>query len=122
MANMLKDTASSASQSTLEQIPDIQTVTASALKNQFGKVSAQAKKGAVAITRHQRAEFILLSVDRFLDLQRAQTAPLDALTAQFDAMVARMNTPKAESGVARLFKAKPAALGKAAVNAAARAK
>ena len=35
-----------------------------------------------------------------------------------DAMVARMNTPAAKQGVAKLFQALPAALGKSAVEAA----
>ena len=102
-----------------EAISGLRAVTASELKNNFGEVSAQAMKGAVAITRHQRAEFILLPVEQYLELQHARTAPLDALTSQFDAMVARMNTPAAKRGVAKLFKASPAGLGKSAVKAAA---
>ena len=101
-----------------EGISRLQTVTASDLKNKFGEVIAQAGKGAVAITRHQRAEFVLLSVEEYLELQEARTASLDALTSEFDAMVARMNTPAARRGVDQLFKATPAALGKSAVKAA----
>jgi prevent-host-death family protein len=96
----------------------LRSVTASDLKNNFGEVIAQAMKGAVAITRHQRAEFVLLPVEQYLELQQARTAPLQALTVEFDAMVARMNTPAANRGVARLFKAAPDALGKSAVKAA----
>jgi antitoxin Phd len=102
-----------------EAISSLPTITASELKNNFGAVSAQAIKGAVAITRHQRAEFVLLPVERYLELQRARTAPLDALTSEFNAMVARMNTPAAKRGVAKLFQASPARLGKSAVKAAA---
>ena len=101
-----------------EAISSLPAVTASDLKNNFGEVSVQAMKGALAITRHQRAEFVLLPVEQYLELQQARTAPLDALTSQFDAMVARMNTPAAKRGVAKLFQASPAALGKSAVKAA----
>ena len=101
-----------------EAISGLQAVTASDLKNNFGEVSVKAMKGALAITRHQRAEFVLLPVEQYLELQQARTAPLDALTSQFDAMVARMNTPTAKRGVAKLFQASPAALGKSAVKAA----
>ena len=52
-----------------------------------------------------------------LVLQQARTAPLDALASEFDAMVARMNTPAAKRGVDRLFKATAAAFGKSAVKA-----
>jgi translation initiation factor IF-1 len=101
-----------------EAISSLRAVTASKLKNNFGEVIGQATKGPVAITRHQRAEFVLLPVEHYLELQQARTAPLDALTSQFDAMVARMNTPAAKQGVNRLFKASPAGLGKSAVKAA----
>jgi antitoxin Phd len=102
-----------------EGIAGLHTVTASDLKNNFGEVIGQAVKGAVAITRHQRAEFVLLPVEEYLELQQARTAPLEALTSQFDALVARMNTPKAKRAVARLFRTSPAGLGKSAVKAAA---
>lgn len=105
-----------------EAISGLRAVTASDLKNKLGEVIAQAGKGAVAITRHQRVEFVLLPVEQYLELQQARTAPLEALTSEFDAMVARMNTPAAKRGVDRLFKATPSALGKSAVKAAARAK
>jgi antitoxin Phd len=101
-----------------DAISGLRSVTASDLKNKFGEVIAQAGKGAVAITRHQRAEFVLLSVEEYLELHTARTAPLDALTSEFDAMVARMNTPAARRAVDQLFKATPAALGKSAVKAA----
>lgn len=101
-----------------EVISSLPAVTASELKNNFGEVSGKAMKGALAITRHQRAEFVLLPVEQYLELQQARTAPLDALTSQFDAMAARMNTPAAQRGVAHLFQASPAELGKSAVNAA----
>ncbi len=101
-----------------ETIAGLRTVTASDLKNKFGEVIVQAMKGAVAITRHQRAEFVLLPVEQYLELQQARTAPLEALSSQFDAMVARMNTPAAKRGAARLFQASPAELGKSAVKAA----
>lgn len=94
------------------------TVTASDLKNNFGEASLQAKKGAVAITRHNRAEFVLLPVEHYAELQQARRAPLEALADQFDAMVAKMNAPASKRGAALLFKASPVALGKTAVKAA----
>jgi prevent-host-death family protein len=101
-----------------EGISRLLTVTASDLKNKFGEVVAQAVKGAVAITRHQRPEFVLLSVEQYLELQQARTASLDALSAEFDVMVARMDAPGARRAAEQLFKAAPAALGKSAVKAA----
>jgi len=101
-----------------ETVDALPAMTASNLKNNFGKASLQASKGALAITRHNRAEFVLMPVQEYVQLQRARQAPLEGLAAQFDAMVARMNTPAARKGAAALFKASPAQLGKSAVKAA----
>ncbi|MGH7946313.1 MAG: type II toxin-antitoxin system Phd/YefM family antitoxin [Opitutaceae bacterium] len=101
-----------------QALAGLPTVTASSLKNNFGEASMQASKGALAITRHNRAEFVLMPVGQYVELQRSRQAPLDALAAQFEAMVARMNTPAAKRGIAKLFKATPAELGKSAVKAA----
>jgi antitoxin Phd len=99
-------------------IADLPRVTASSLKNNFGEVGLLASKGALAITRHNRAEYVLLPIAQFVGLQRAQHAPLEALATEFDNMVARMNTPTARRGVAKLFRAAPAELAKIAVKAA----
>jgi antitoxin Phd len=101
-----------------DAISGLRSVTATDLKNKFGEVIAQAVKGAVAITRHERPEFVLLSVQEYVELHAARTAPLDTLTSEFDAMVARMNTPAARRALDQLFNATPAALGKSAVKAA----
>jgi PHD/YefM family antitoxin component YafN of YafNO toxin-antitoxin module len=116
MATLLKRRTSDGA----EAISRLPAVTASHLKNNFGEVSIRARKGPVAITRHERAEFILLPVEEYLELERARTASLEALALRFDAMVARMNTRTAKRAVPKLFKASPAALGKAAVKAARR--
>jgi len=100
-------------------LPDLPAVPASDLKNRFGEICQQAAKGAVAITRHQRAEFVLLPIAQYEELQQARMAPLEALADQFDTMVARMNTPAAKRGVKALFAAKPAVVGASAVKAAA---
>ncbi len=116
MANTLARSKKPASQQ--EVISNLRSVTASDLKNNFGGVISQALKGAVAITRHQRAEFVLLPIEQYLELQQARAASLETLTSEFDAMVARMNAPAGKRAVEQLFKATPAALGKSAVKAA----
>lgn len=101
--------------SLIEALP---SVTASELKNKFGEVSSRAMKGAIAIKRHRRSEFVLIPASEYAELQQARSAPLEALSGQFDAMVARMNTPTSKRGVAKLFKATSKQLGKSAVKAA----
>lgn len=112
MPTILSDQSVDAFKQEVDALP---AMTASELKNNFGLASQQAAKGALAITRHNRAEFVLMPVQEYVELQRARQAPLDGLATQFDAMVAKMNTPAARRGVVALFKATPGQLGKVAV-------
>ena len=115
---MTTKTAPAALDVLIQAVAGLPAVTASELKNNFGEASLRARKGAVAITRHNRAEFVLLPVEHYVELQQARQSPLEGLAGQFDAMVARMNAPAGRRGAARLFKASPAALGRAAAKAA----
>ena len=75
------------------------SVTATDAKKQFGRVLEMVLRGgAVVITKHD--------------------APKAILSAVFDAMLARMLTPRARSGMRAAFGASPKALGRAAVTAA----
>lgn len=93
--------------------------TATDAKKQFGRVLELALRGgAVVITRHDTPKAILLSVDEFNALAKATEGRLDTLTADFDAMLARMQAPRARAAMKAAFGASPRALGKAAVAAA----
>ncbi len=95
------------------------TFTATEAKNEFGRVLDTAvKKGAVAITRHDTRQAVLLSIEEFDALVAAGARTLDTLTAEFDELLGRMQTPRARSGMADAFDATPARLGRAAVKAA----
>lgn len=102
---------------------DLPTVPATRFKNEFGAVFEQAAMtGAVAITKHNTPKAVLLSVAEFEALTRSSSPVLDELDHEFDALLARMQTPEAKAGVAQAFDASPEELGKAAVKAAARPK
>jgi antitoxin Phd len=93
--------------------------TATQAKNEFGHVLESAIQGdVVLITRHEAPKAVLLAVDKFRDLIGAQESPLDTLSGEFDALLARMQTAEARSGMTAAFDATPAELGKAAVAAA----
>jgi antitoxin Phd len=95
------------------------SVTATDAKKQFGRVLEMVLRGgAVVITKHDAPKAILLSVDEFHALTRTTENKLDSLTADFDAMLVRMQTPRARSGMQAAFGASPRALGRAAVTAA----
>jgi antitoxin Phd len=57
-------------------------------------------------------------MDEFNALSRATQVQLDSLSSEFDALLARMQTPKAGVGMKTAFQASPRQLGKAAVAAA----
>ena len=103
----------------LGELVDIRSVPATRFKNEFGTIFEQAVRGgAVAITKHDTARAILISVEEFEALVGERSHSLDALSGQFEGLLARMQTPSAKKGVAAGFNASPKALGRAAVKAA----
>jgi prevent-host-death family protein len=103
----------------LGQLIDLPVVTASRFKSEFGTVFEQAAVGgAVAITKHDTPKAVLLSFDEFQALVAARSPRLDTLGDEFDALLARMQTPAARQGLNDAFDASPDELGRAAVAAA----
>ena len=103
----------------LGELVDIQSVPATRLKNEFGSILDQAVRGGpVAITKHDAPRAILISVEEFEALVAERTHSLEELGAQFDNLLARMQTPKAKKGMDAAFNASPKSLGRAAVKAA----
>jgi antitoxin Phd len=93
--------------------------TATDAKKEFGRVLEMATQGGVVvITKHDAPRAVLLSVDEFNALARAAERQLDTLSGEFDALLARMQTPKARAGMKAAFGASPKQLGRAAVAAA----
>ncbi len=100
------------------ELVDISEVPATSVKNKFGAILEKAARGgAVAITRHDSPKAVLLSYDEFESLVKARSRALDDLGAEFDGLLARMQTPKARKGMEAAFHASPGRLGRAAVKA-----
>jgi prevent-host-death family protein len=99
------------------------SVTATQARKEFGRILDRVVQGRlVVITRHGAPHAVMMSVDRF-DADRdpdADTAMLETLTAEFDAMLDRMQTPEARAAMDRAFNASPEELGRAAAKAARR--
>lgn len=94
-------------------------VTASALVTGMQQVSHTVlTQGAVVVTKHDQPTMVLLSIERYRELEQASAPDLDALTRDFDAMYARMQAPGARRRMADAFAASPARMGKAALAAA----
>jgi prevent-host-death family protein len=101
------------------ELVDVPAVAATRLKNEFGTVLERAVRGgAVAITRHDTPKAVLVSYDEFQALVRERTPSLNDLSAEYDVLLARMQTLKSRKGMQAAFTASPAELGRAAVKAA----
>ena len=88
-------------------------------KNQFSRaLEIVTHGGLVVITKHDAPKAVLVSVDEFNALASAGTKTLDTLSDRFDAMLSKMQTPKARAGMRAAFDASPEQLGKAARAAA----
>lgn len=93
--------------------------TATGAKNKFGRVLEMViQGGVVVITKHDAPKAVLLPVDEYNALARPTESKLDTLSSEFDALLARMQTPKARAGMKAAFDASPKQLGRAAVAAA----
>lgn len=101
------------------ELVDMQAVPATRLKNELASVLEQAiRDGVVAITKHDAPRAVLLSMEEFESMVEARTQRLDDLGAQFDGLLAGMQTAAARKGMQAAFDAAPEALGRAAVKAA----
>jgi prevent-host-death family protein len=95
------------------------SISATEAQNNFGRVLSQAaSEGVVFITKYERPEAVVLSMDRYNDLVRFTRPDLQGLAREFDEMLAQMQTPDAASAFDALFEAGEEELGQAAVRGA----
>jgi prevent-host-death family protein len=88
-------------------------------KNEFGSLLDQAIQGfVVVITKHGAPRAVLISMEKLNTLQHAPQLKLDTMSAEFDAVLARMQSASERAGMERAFNASPSDLGKAALAAA----
>jgi len=94
---------------------------ASDAKNAFGRIlDAAVRTGMVTITRHDEPRAVLLSMEEYRALSEARASALDALTGEFDAMLARMQAPGARKAMQSAFDTPATELGRIAVKGARR--
>jgi antitoxin Phd len=95
---------------------DTVAVSATEAKNNFGGVLSRLEHhDAVFITRHNRPQAVVVSVQRYAELTREEAPDLDLLSQEFDALVARMRIPEARAGTLAAIRASSEELGRAAV-------
>ena len=91
-------------------------ISATKAKNKLGEVlDSVIQGGMVVITKHETPKAVLLSMEEYGALSRATQTRLDTLNGEFDALLARMQTPKVRAGMKAAFAASPKELGKASV-------
>jgi prevent-host-death family protein len=91
---------------------DIIRMTSTGAQNGFGRVLDMVAKGrTVLITRRNVPHAVLMPVYQYEALTRTDAPDLDALTAEFDEMLARMQEPGSEEAMLRAFRASPEELG-----------
>jgi antitoxin Phd len=96
-------------------------MTSTEAQNGFGRVlETVARNGTVFITRHSAKQAVVMSVEQYDALTGERTPDLDTLTAEFDELLERMQTPASIDGMVAAFRASPEELGRAAVAAARR--
>jgi hypothetical protein len=70
------------------------------------------------ITKHAAPKAVLISIGEFNRLSHSTQANLEGLRDEFDAMLDRMQTPKARSAMRAAFQASPSELMLSAIGAA----
>ena len=89
---------------------------ATTAKNEFGRVLEMAlRSGKVVITKHRAPKAVLLSLDEYEALAGSARRTLEALSVEFDTLLARLQSPRARAGMKGAFDATPAQLARAAV-------
>jgi antitoxin Phd len=92
------------------------SISATNAKNEFGRILEKVIQGsAVIITRHNAPKAVLISMNEFNVLSRANRIKLNTLSGEFDALLARMQTPAARGRMQAAFSSSPKQLGRAAV-------
>jgi len=86
---------------------------ATEFKQHVGKYLDVARTGRVIIERQKRPTAVLLSVEEYEALNPAASQVIDALTGEFDALVARMQRPGFHKAMEKAFAASPGDLGRA---------
>lgn len=90
-------------------------ISSSDAKNRFGKILERVtEEGGVAITLRNEPKFVVISVETYQRLARADSRSLNTLTDEFDALLERMQEPGSRAAMERAFSMTPEELGQTA--------
>ena len=92
------------------------SVSSTEAQNAFGHLLDRVGRGArVVVTRYNRRQAVILSVEEYDALLAEDEVNLSALEREFDQLVARMQTPEHQDALEALFRMSGEELGEAAV-------
>ena len=98
---------------------ELQEVSATDARKEFAQMlETVTRRGLVVIDKQNAPKAVLVSFDEFHALIQKRPRTLDALSAEFDGLLARMQKPAARIAMRAAFEATPAQLGAAAVSGA----
>lgn len=102
---------------------EVDSFPATYVKNEFGHVLDKTIRGeTIIITKHNLPTAVMLSYAEYVALAGWRGRELNLLRAEFDALYAGMQRPKARAAMQSAFESSPEQLGKAAVAAVRKAK
>jgi len=91
-------------------------VSASDAKNAFGRILERVTKdGGVTITRRSEPVAVVIPFETYARLAGTEAGVLNTLSAEFDALLQRMQEPGMAAAMQRAFDMTPLELGRAAV-------
>lgn len=103
------------------RVQELPTVTATQLKQSTADVLDQVSAGKpIAVTRHDRARVVMISVEQYNGLVAQESHVLSELRTEYRTMLDDMQSPAQKEAAKRLFEATPEELGAAAVKGAQR--
>lgn len=95
------------------------SVSATEAQNHFGAVLSRARaEGVIFITRYERPEAVVLSMEQYEALVRSRGVDLDALEHEFDRLYEAMQRPEQQTAHRGLFSMTGRELGEAVVRTA----
>ena len=90
------------------RVEEVEAVSATAVKNTFAEVLDKAvEHGILAITRHDKARAVMLSLPEYEALVKRAGDPLERLHGYFDEIVDKMQGPGTDKSVKELFGVAP---------------
>ena len=119
-----RDVASGGASGTSEEVSaPVATIVRSTTEaqNAFGQVLADAAAdNVIVITKRDAPEAVVMSFERYQALMAARAPSLDALTAEFDELFARMRTPETIAATTSWLKASQPPVSRGAARGARR--